>query len=125
MWACPLALRWIDSKFDNEASVLISQPLDPLKEKELLVQKLVCHLLLCESHYPQKTSIRKGKLAMLLSLIFLFYYFSFFFFSNFYVDTNALNSVMVVLNLNDYSKGKSSSEWSKDISCICTVRTLG
>lgn len=79
MWACPLALRWIASKFDNEASVVISQPLDPLKEKELLVQKLVCHLQLCESHYPQKTSIRKGKLAMLLSLIFVFYYFSFFF----------------------------------------------
>lgn len=104
MCTCPSALRCIDSKFHKEASVLISQPSDPLKKKELLVQKLVCDILLCESHSPHKTSIKKGKLAMLLGLIFLFYYFSILFF-HFCVNLDVLNSVMLTLNLNDYSKG--------------------
>lgn len=122
VWACPLTLRRVVDKFHSEASVLVSQPSDPLKE--FLVQMLACHLLLLWVTLLEKTSIRKGKLAVLLSLIFLFYFFPFFF-SYFCIDSNALNSVMLILNLNDYSKGVSSSEWSKGISYLCAVRTLG
>lgn len=75
VWACPLALGWIEDKVHSEASVLVSQPSDPLKEKEFIVQMLACHLLLYESHSPQQNSIRKAKLVMLLNLIFLFFFF--------------------------------------------------
>lgn len=124
VWACPLALGWIEDKVHSEASVLVSQPSDPLKEKEFIVQMLACHLLLYESHSPQQNSIRKAKLVMILNLIFLFS-FSPIIFSPFCIDSNALNSVVLVLNLNDSSMGLSASEWTKGVSCLCAVRILG
>lgn len=63
VWACPLALGWIDGKFHSEASVLISQPSDPLKEKEFLVQILAWHLLLCESRSLQKDQHQEGNIS--------------------------------------------------------------
>lgn len=83
-----------------------------------------CLSLLCESHPPQKTSIRKGKWAMPFKFNFSLLFFPFLF-SHFCIHSNALNSVMLVLNLNDYLKGISSSEWSKGISYLHAVRTLG
>lgn len=118
MCTCP-ALRCTDSKPHKEASVLISQPSDPLKKKELLVQKLVCDILLCESHSPHKTKIKKGKLAMLLGLIFLLLFF------------HSFLLLLCKLKCFEFSGVSAEFKWlfkgvspSKDISCLCTVRTL-
>lgn len=45
-------------------------------------------------------------------------------FTPFCIDSNALNSVVVILNLNYSSKGLSANEWTKGVSCLCAVRTL-
>lgn len=121
MWVCPLALRWIDGKFHSEASVLISQPSDPLKEKEFLAQILACHLLLCESCSPQKDQRQEGNTSHAVKFNFSHLLFSVIF-SHFCIDLNALNSVTLVLNLNDYSKTISSSEQSKGISYLHALR---
>jgi len=49
-WACPLALRWIGSKFHSAASALILQPSDPFKRKSLFRCLPVTHCFV--SHTP-------------------------------------------------------------------------
>lgn len=70
---------------------------------------------------PTKDQHQEGKISDAVKFNFSLFFFSILF-SHFCIDPNASNSV---LNLNDYSKGISSSEWSKGISYLRAVRTLG
>lgn len=73
---------------------------------------------------PSKDQHQEGKMSHAIKFNFSLLFFPFLF-SHFCIYSNALNSVMLVLNLNDYLKGISSSEWSKGISYLHAVRTLG
>lgn len=60
-FSCPLALGWIDPRFTmNIRFSSLSQPSDPLKEKEFLIQMLACHCFMSHTPYNRAASGRES-----------------------------------------------------------------